>query len=577
MRCYAGPGDEVLYSRHGFLIYPIGAQSVGATPVAAPERDLTADVDALLERVTPQTRIVFIANPNNPTGTYLSRRSLARLHAGLPSSVVLVIDAAYAEFVKRNDYEAGGKLVDSADNVVMMRTFSKIYALAGLRLGWGYCPPAIADVLNRVRGPFNVSTPAIAAGVAAVEDIESLDRARAHNDLWLPWFSERLAALGLPLTPSVANFVLPRFPDEPGRNAEAAFAFLAVARHPDPQDGRLWAAGTPPDHHRHRRGDGEVAAVLGEFTLGDEIICPVHPRSRLFRESKLFDRVAFIGIGLIGSSLARVLRRDSPGTEIVACARRSETLTAVERLELADRTTHDPAEAANGADLVVIATPLSAYAEIGSRIGAGAKAGRHRHRCRLGQGSRWYAISAHTVPDGVHFVPGHPVAGTEHSGPESGFAELFHDRWCILTPLPETSSEAVAKVGEMWQLAGMRVMTMSAAHHDRVLAMTSHLPHLIAYTIVGTATDLEETLKSEVIAFSASGFRDFTRIAASDPVMWRDIFLNNREAVLDVLQRFSEDLTALQRAIRWGEGDKLQDLFTRTRAIRRSIIEAKQA
>jgi len=185
-------------------------------------------------------------------------------------------------------------------------------------------------------------------------------------------------------------------------------------------------------------------------------------------------------------------------------------------------------------------------------------------------------LTPHVRP-GVHFVPGHPVAGTEHSGPESGFAELFRDRWCILIPLPETDAAAVARVGRMWEQADMRVVTMNAAHHDRVLAMTSHLPHLIAYTIVGTATSLEESLKSEVIAFSASGFRDFTRIAASDPVMWRDIFLNNREAVLEILQRFSEDLTALQRAIRWGEGDTLQELFSRTRAIRRSIIEAKQA
>ena len=177
----------------------------------------------------------------------------------------------------------------------------------------------------------------------------------------------------------------------------------------------------------------------------------------------------------------------------------------------------------------------------------------------------------------MHFVPGHPVAGTEHSGPEAGFAELFRGRSCILIALPETDVEAVARVGRMWETFGMRVVTMSADHHDKVLAVTSHLPHLIAYTIVGTATDLEDSLKSEVIEFSASGFRDFTRIAASDPVMWRDIFLNNREAVLEILQRFSEDLTALQRAIRWGEGDKLQDLFTRTRAIRRSIIEAKQA
>jgi histidinol-phosphate aminotransferase len=265
LRCYAGPGDEVLYSRHGFLMYPIGALSVGATPVAAPERALTADVDALLERVSPRTRLVFIANPNNPTGTYLSAAELARLHAGLPPHVVLAIDAAYAEFVNRNDYEPGIRLVDRAANVVMLRTFSKIYALAGLRLGWAYCPPAIADVLNRVRGPFNVSTPALAAGVAAIEDVDALHRARAHNDQWQPWFSRRLEALGLPLTPSVANFVLPRFPDEPGRDAEAAFAFL----HSRGILTRKMAAYGLPQYLRITIGTGEemerVAAVLGEF------------------------------------------------------------------------------------------------------------------------------------------------------------------------------------------------------------------------------------------------------------------------------------------------------------------------
>jgi cyclohexadieny/prephenate dehydrogenase len=292
--------------------------------------------------------------------------------------------------------------------------------------------------------------------------------------------------------------------------------------------------------------------------------------------AKLFDRVGLIGIGLIGSSLARFLRRDSPATTIVACARRPETLAAVRRLDLADETTEDPARAAEGADLVVVATPLSAYAEIGRQIAPALRRG----AILTDVGSVKEAVIRDlqpSLPEGVHFVPGHPVAGTEHSGPEAGFAELFRGRWCILTPPPETAPEAVTAVTRMWEQAGMRVVTMSADHHDRVLAVTSHLPHLIAYTIVGTATDLEDSLKSEVIEFSASGFRDFTRIAASDPVMWRDIFLNNREAVLEILQRFTEDLTALQRAIRWGEGDKLQDLFTRTRAIRRSIIEAKQA
>ena len=226
LRCYAGPGDEVLYSRHGFLMYPINAMAAGATPVAAPERDLTTDVDALLARVTDRTRIIFIANPNNPTGTYLGAQELSRLHAALSPSALLAIDAAYAEFVNRNDYEPGIALVNRADNVVMLRTFSKIYALAALRLGWAYCPPAIADLLNRVRSPFNVSAAAQAAGLAAVEDNDAFDGARAHNERWLAWFSERLTALGLVLTPSVANFVLARFPDDPKRNADAAFGFL---------------------------------------------------------------------------------------------------------------------------------------------------------------------------------------------------------------------------------------------------------------------------------------------------------------------------------------------------------------
>jgi histidinol-phosphate aminotransferase len=265
LRCYAGRGDEVLYSRHGFLMYPIGAKSVGATPIAVPEQALTADVDAILAQVSERTRVVFIANPNNPTGTYLSIAALERLHAGLPPDVLLGIDAAYAEFVNRNDYEPGIRLVDRAENVVMLRTFSKIYALAGLRLGWAYCPPAIADVLNRVRGPFNVSAPALAAGVAAVEDVDSVARARAHNDRWLPWLSGRLAGLGLQPTSSVGNFVLPRFPDDPRHNADTAFAFLqsrAILTR------KMHAYGLP----QHLRitigtaGENEaVAAALAEF------------------------------------------------------------------------------------------------------------------------------------------------------------------------------------------------------------------------------------------------------------------------------------------------------------------------
>jgi cyclohexadieny/prephenate dehydrogenase len=290
----------------------------------------------------------------------------------------------------------------------------------------------------------------------------------------------------------------------------------------------------------------------------------------------LFERVAFIGIGHIGSSLARLLRREKLAGTIVACARRKETLDTALKLKVADEVTDDPAKAVENADLVVIATPLSTYVDIGKAIAPHLKAG----AIVTDVGSVKELVVrdfAPLLPKHVHLVPGHPVAGTENSGPESGFAEVFRDRWCILTPLPGGDADALDKITRMWKSGQMQVETMDAAHHDRVLAITSHVPHLIAYTIVGTATDLEETLKSEVIKFSASGFRDFTRIAASDPVMWRDIFLNNREAVLEVLQRLNEDLTAMQRAIRWGEGDKLQERFAKTRAIRRSIVEAKQA
>ena len=289
-----------------------------------------------------------------------------------------------------------------------------------------------------------------------------------------------------------------------------------------------------------------------------------------------FERIALIGIGLIGSSLARVVRRDGLADHIAVCARTHATLDKARALGIADSTTIDPRAAVDGADLVVLCAPLGAYADLAAAIGPALRAG----AIVTDVGSAKECVIADVgpcLPEGVHFVPGHPIAGTEYSGPEAGFAELFQGRYCLLTPPPGTDPTAVDQVAALWRQAGMTVETMSARHHDRVLAITSHLPHLIAYTIVGTATDLEDQVRSEVIKFSAGGFRDFTRIAASDPVMWRDVFLNNRDAVLEMLARFTEDLTALQRAIRWGEGETLQDRFTRTREIRRGIVEAKQA
>jgi cyclohexadieny/prephenate dehydrogenase len=290
----------------------------------------------------------------------------------------------------------------------------------------------------------------------------------------------------------------------------------------------------------------------------------------------LFDRVAIIGIGLIGSSLARGLKQQALAREITIHDASAEAMRDAKALELGHHYCTSAGEAVANADLVILAVPLGAYADLAPMVAANLKKG----ATLSDVGSVKQAVVRDlgpTLPEGVHFIPGHPIAGTEHSGPKAGFAELFHGRWFVLTPTPGTDEGAVARLKLLWTALGSQVEIMTAAHHDQVLAITSHLPHLIAYTIVDTATFLEDETRREVVKFSASGFRDFTRIAASDPVMWRDIFLNNREAVLEMLGRFTEDLTALQRAIRWGEGEKLQEVFTRTRAIRRGIIDAKQA
>ncbi len=289
----------------------------------------------------------------------------------------------------------------------------------------------------------------------------------------------------------------------------------------------------------------------------------------------LFDAIAIIGMGLIGSSIARAARERGVVGRIVAADRSPEVAARVTELGIADASLTDAAEAVRDADLVVICAPVGVNGAIAENIAPHLKRGAIVTDVGSVKGAVVKAVRPH-IPDHAHFVPAHPVAGTEQSGPDAGFATLFDGRWCILTPPETTDAAAVARVRAFWEALGSRVEEMTPEHHDLVLAVTSHIPHLIAYNIVGTADDLAQVTQSEVIKFSAGGFRDFTRIAASDPTMWRDIFLHNRDAVLEVLGRFQEDLFSLQRAIRWGEGDKLFDLFTRTRAIRRGIIQMGQ-
>ena len=289
----------------------------------------------------------------------------------------------------------------------------------------------------------------------------------------------------------------------------------------------------------------------------------------------VFERLTIIGLGLIGSSIARAARRANAAKIIVAADISPDVCARVRELGLADEVSDDLAAAVSHSDCVILCVPVGACGAVAAAMAPGLKPGAIVSDVGSVKGVVVAAVQPH-LPAGVHFIPAHPIAGTEHSGPDAGFATLFKNRWLILTPVENGDSAATEKLAAFWKAFGSNVEVMDAAHHDLVLAVTSHLPHLIAYNIVGTAADLEEVTQSEVIKFSASGFRDFTRIAASDPTMWRDVFLNNRDAVLEMLGRFNEDLSALQRAIRWGDGDALFNLFSRTRAIRRSIIEQGQ-
>ena len=291
--------------------------------------------------------------------------------------------------------------------------------------------------------------------------------------------------------------------------------------------------------------------------------------------TQIYDRVALVGLGLIAGSMSLAMKRGGLAGEIVGTSRSAETRRTADEIGLVDRVVETAVEAVKDADLVVLAVPVGAMAAVAEEIAPHLKKGATLSDVGSVKQAVINSVGPH-VPEGVHFIPGHPLAGTEHSGPKSGFPELFENRWCLLIDDENTDPEALARLRGLWEAMGALVDMMDAEHHDLVLAVTSHAPHLIAYTMVGVADDLRRVTDSEVIKYSAAGFRDFTRIAASDPTMWRDVFLNNKEATLEILGRFTEELFALQRAIRTGDGDLLHAYFTRTRAIRRGIIDAGQ-
>ena len=292
-------------------------------------------------------------------------------------------------------------------------------------------------------------------------------------------------------------------------------------------------------------------------------------------KAQIFKRIAFIGFGLINSSLARVVKRKGLATKIAAYSRSKKTRSKIENLNIVDDLYSDASEAVREADLVVLGVPLGATKKLVSQFAPFLTSGAIITDVGSVKKSVLNSVLPLLPPD-IHFVPAHPIAGTEKSGPESGYETLFQGHWCILTPTKNTNKEAILKVSKLWESAGMEVAEMDAQYHDLVLAITSHIPHLVAYSIVGTVSELEDHLKTEVMKYSAGGFRDFTRIAGSDPIMWRDIFIDNKEAVLEMLGRFIEDLTALQKSIRWEDKESLEKLFNKTRLIRKGVVAFKQ-
>ena len=361
-----------------------------------------------------------------------------------------------------------------------MRTFSKIHGLAALRLGWMFAPAHIVDAVNRIRGPFNVNGPAIVAGIAAIEDIEHQERSREHNTRWLKWLTEEIGKLGLEVTPSVANFVLIHFPQVQGRTAEEANAFLTEARADPAADHGLQIAECAAAERRHRGGQPARGRGAEGFFGTAVMASPV-----------LYDRLALIGVGLIGGSIARAARALGLVRKIVATSRSEPTRQRIRELGLADEVVDTSAAAVAGADLVIVCVPIGACGAVAKDIGPHLKPGATVSDVGSVKAAVVRDMAPH-IPAGVHFIPGHPVAGTEDSGPDSGFAELFINRWCILTPPKDADQAAVERLVQFWKAFGASVEIMSPEHHDLVLAVTSHVPHLIAYNIVGTAFDLHQ-------------------------------------------------------------------------------------
>ncbi|OGI48082.1 MAG: hypothetical protein A2151_06820, partial [Candidatus Muproteobacteria bacterium RBG_16_65_34] len=544
-------------------VYPLVARAVGARTVEVKARDWGHDLGALRAAVSPRTRLIFIANPNNPTGTWLHAPELKAFIADLPAHVIVVVDEAYFEYVRADGYESALPWIGRHPNLIVTRTFSKIYGLAGLRVGYGVSSPEVADVLNRVRQPFNVNSVALAAAGAALADGEHVERTARLNREGMRRLTLAFGAMGLEFIPSVGNFVCVDL----GRPAAPVYERLLregvivrpVANYGMPNHLRV-TVGLPEENERFL---GALEKVLRTEDVA------LSPQSLALSPVFMINRLCIIGVGLIGGSLARALREARAVREIVGYGRSLGNLQQAVDLGVVDRAAVSAPDAVRGADMIVLAVPVGAMPEILGEIAAaiddgavitdvGSVKGGVIEVARRALGARF-----------ARFVPGHPIAGTEQSGVAASLADLFAGRRVILTPEAETDPGALASVRAMWSVAGAEVVAMSAGEHDRILAVGSHLPHLLAFALMDLVVRRDD--HRAVFQCVGNGFRDLTRIAASDPVMWRDICFANREAVLEVLRQYRDNLAELELAIARGDGEWLIETFTRAKHARDAL------
>lgn len=574
VRAFVRPGDEVVMADQAFVIYRMVVQAAAATPRLVPLRNFTHDLEGMAAAVTPRTRAVFLANPNNPTGTIYTREPWETFLANIPPRVLVVADDAYAEFVGDPAYADSLAYHGPGRLLITLRTLSKIYGLAGLRVGYGVSRPDVIDALHRIRQPFNVNALAQVAATAALDDEQHVARTREMNREGMAFLQRECERLGLPTVPSWANFLL----IDVGQGAEVYEALLREGVIVRPMGVYRF-----PRHIRATVGTmDECERFIG--ALERAVASAAGPSSRPKRASvstasvggqALFRRMAVIGVGLIGGSLAMAAKRAGLVGSAVGCARSEATLRVAREREMVDEVFRDPGQAVRGADLVVLAVPVGAMGSVAAAIRADLSPGTVVTDVGSVKTEMMRLLEPICREASCSFVGGHPIAGSESAGAAAADADLFAGHRCILTPTAAANAAVVNRIRRLWEGVGMRVEEMDAGTHDRILARVSHAPHLVAYALTAAVAGAQAGSRV-VSSYAGSGFRDTTRIAASSPELWRDITFANQREILDALQEFECALRTLRDLVRQGDRVGLERALAAAAAQRRGLLTTSE-